>query len=146
TEDELSALIARARGLRVRPHLLAFGCEDYRALRAGGQVDYEALLGAITARLRDQALAGLGHEGAVIALYGGALHNDLHPDPGVADFSYATAVDAAAPGAYVEIDLLIPEYVTGSATLAREPWYPLLARAGPEHVVLIERAPRSYVL
>jgi hypothetical protein len=147
TEDELLTLVERARGLRIRPHLLSFGCDDYRALHGpDGQVNYEALLQAIAVRLRDEALAGLGHEGAVIALYGGALHNDLHPNPGVADFSYAVAVDAAAPGAYVEIDLLVPEYVTGNAAFAREPWYPLLDRAGPDHVVLIERAPRSYVL
>jgi hypothetical protein len=147
TENELLTLVERARGLRLRPHLLSFGCDDYRALRGpDGQVNYEALLQAVTVRLRDQALTGLGHEGAVIALYGGALHNDLHPNPGVADFSYAVAVDAAAPGAYVEIDLLVPEYVTGNAAFAREPWYPLLPRAGPDHVVLIERAPRSYVL
>jgi hypothetical protein len=147
TENELLTLVERARGLRIRPHLLSFGCDDYRALRSpDGQVNYEALLQAVTVRLREAALTGLGHEGAVIALYGGALHNDLHPNPGVADFSYAVAVDAAAPGAYVEIDLLVPEYVTGNAALAREPWYPLLPRAGPDHVVLIERAPRSYVL
>jgi hypothetical protein len=147
TENELVTLIERARGLRIRPHLLAFGCGDYRALRGpDGSVDYEALLVAVTTRLRDQALAGIAHEGAVIALYGGALHNDLHPNPGVADFSYAVAVDEAAHGHYVEIDLLVPEYVTGNAALAREPWYPLLDRAGPDHVLLIERAPRSYVL
>jgi hypothetical protein len=147
TENELVTLIERARALRIRPHLLAFGCADYRALRGpDDRVDYEALLGAVTTRLRDQALAGLAQEGAVIALYGGALHNDLHPNPGVADFSYAAAVDEAAQGRYVEIDLLVPEYVTGKAALAREPWYPLLDRAGPDHVVLIERAPRSYVL
>jgi hypothetical protein len=147
TENELVTMVERARALRIRPHLLSFGCEDYRALRgADGQVNYEALLGAVTARLREQALAGLGHEGAVIALYGGALHNDLHPNPGVADFSYAVAVDGAASGAYVEIDLIVPEYVTGNAALTREPWYPLVERAAPAHVVLIERAPRSYVL
>ncbi len=147
TENELVTLIERARALRIRPHLLAFECADYRALRGpDDRVNYEALLGAVTTRLRDRALAGLAHEGAVIALYGGALHNDLHPNPGVADFSYAAAVDEAAPGRYVEIDLLVPEYVTGNAALAREPWYPLLDRAGPDHVVVIERAPRSYVL
>ena len=147
TENELVTLVERARGLRVRPHLLSFGCDDYRSLRGpDGAVDYEALLGAVTARLRDRALAGLGHEDAVIALYGGALHNDLHPNPGVADFSYAAAVDAAAPGAYVEIDLIVPEYVIGNAAFARQPWYALIDRAGPDHVVLIERAPRSYVL
>jgi hypothetical protein len=147
TENELVTLIERARALRIRPHLLAFGCADYRALRGPDErVDYEALLVAVTTRLRDQALAGLAHEGAVIALYGGALHNELHPNPGVADFSYAVAIDEAAGGRYVEIDLLVPEYVTGNAALAREPWYPLLERAGPDHVVLIERAPRSYVL
>lgn len=147
TENELVTLIERARALGIRPHLLAFGCADYRALRGpDDRVDYEALLGAVTTRLREQALAGIAHEGAVIALYGGALHNDLHPSPGVADFSYAVAVDQAAPGRYVEIDLMVPEYVTGNAALAREPWYPLLDRAGPDHVVSIERAPRSYVL
>lgn len=147
TENELVTLIERARALRIRPHLLGFGCADYRALRGpDGSVDYEALLGAVTTRLRDQALAGVAQADAVITLYGGALHNDLHPNPGVADFSYAVAVDEAAGGRYVEIDLLVPEYVTGNAALAREPWYPLLERAGPDHVILIERAPRSYVL
>lgn len=147
TEDQLVTLVERARALRIRPHLLAFGCDDYRALRdPGGDVDYEQLLLAVTERLRARAVDGLAHERAVIALYGGALHNDLRPRPGVTDFSYAPDVDRRAGGRYVEIDLVVPEYVTGDPTLAREPWYPLLARAAADHVILIERAPRSYVL
>ena len=44
-----------------------------------------------------------------IAVYGGALHNDRFPEPGVEDWSYAEGVDDATHGHFVEIDLIVPE-------------------------------------
>lgn len=149
-ENEVVSLLRRAEALKVRPHVLPFSCDDYRSLLgADGQVDYEKLLLLITARLRAEALAGLAQPDAVIAVFGGATHNDLYPYEAVADLSYAPAIVDQAPGAYVEIDLYVPELVRGDRLLASEPWYPLLelpGGVGPDRALLIERGTDSYII
>ncbi len=167
TQNELVIMIQRAKKLAIRPHLLELRCADYKAVLKQGlapgspelerssqppsseEVDYEKLLQLVAAKLRDNAIAGLELRGdqGVIALYGGSLHNDLYPVPGTEDFSYAPAVDRAAKGGYVEVDLYVPEYIDADPDLKSEPWYPSYRqRAGADRVLLFERAPRSYIL
>ncbi|ACY16621.1 hypothetical protein Hoch_4123 [Haliangium ochraceum DSM 14365] len=146
TQSELGRLLEQARASDIRPHILPFDCDTYRALLgADGAVDFEALLLAITERLRAEVLAGLEHEDAVIAVYGGALHNDLYPAAGVSDFSYAAAVDKAAGGGYLEIDLIVPEFAAGVGSVARAAWAPLLEQTAPERVLALEARPRAHV-
>jgi len=166
TENEILTLAVRARAARVQPHALKVTCADYKKLLGGKNVDYVKLLEFIGRQLHDTALAALtrpasqpvtapdggaaGAAGAggpdrrrLVALYGGALHNDRYPAAGLEAWSYAA--DLAKHGRYVEVDLYVPEYVTGDERLAKEPWYPLLRRAAPDRVVVVERGQGSYI-
>ena len=80
-------------------------------------------------------------------VYGGALHNDLAPDPETAKYSFGPATDALTHGEYREIDLFVPELVGTYAALRAERWYPVWrrVRASPG-ATLIRRQPRSAVL
>jgi hypothetical protein len=159
TEDEVVAVLKRAKGLGVEPHILSVSCADYRLLLAAGKVDYERLLGMITRHLRGKAervLAARARRGAdarvrtgpreVVALYGGALHNDLYPVEGLEDFSYAAALDEKSGGRYVELDLYVPEFIADDKSLAKEPWFAVFKRHGGARHLLIERGERSYIL
>jgi hypothetical protein len=153
TKSELSTLVERARAAGVQPHAMRVTCDDWAAIAPPGkEVDYEAMLSLITrelGRIAGQAIAHRDREQAprrLIAVYGGALHNDLHPIDGLADWSFAAAVDAAAPGRYLEIDLYVPEYAELDALSQSQPWFPLVARAAPDRVIIVERSPRSYLL
>jgi hypothetical protein len=166
TENEIVTLALRARAARVQPHALKVGCADYKRILGGKQVDYVKLLEFIGQKLRDTAVDAMaqrakpaaGPDGGapasqpasapdrrrLVALYGGALHNDLYPAAGLEAWSYAAAL--AKHGRYVEVDLYVPEYVAADERLAKEPWFPLLKRAGADRVLLIERDKDSYIL
>ena len=83
TENEIVKLLRRAKELGVAPHVLAVGCDEYKALAGGGgAVDYDRLL-SITAQhleraIRQAALLPRSAARPFVIVYGGALHNDLH--------------------------------------------------------------------
>ncbi|HEY8924696.1 MAG TPA: hypothetical protein VIU64_09965, partial [Polyangia bacterium] len=81
-------------------------------------------------------------------VYGGALHNDLVPDPELAAYSFAPRVLAATLGRFLEIDLVVPEYAAGSSVVKAQPWWRAYERARPGRraAVLIRRSARSYVV
>lgn len=125
-------------------HGLPMTCIEHSSmLDAKGRVDFYRLLVMVTDKLRErtQALVDNGHS---VIVYGGALHNDLYPRWGLEELSYATKI--AKQASVLEIDLVVPEVVEPLRVLWQEPWYPLLARSGPDHVLLWERGPNSYVI
>jgi hypothetical protein len=152
TENEIVRLLRRAKELGVTPHVLDVDCKEYQSLVApGGKVDYDRLLtmtGQHLGRAIAQALAlPRPPERPLVLVYGGALHNDLVPDPALAKYSFGPAIDALTQGAYREIDLYVPELVDTLPSLRGEPWYrlwrPLRSTPG---TVLIRRQPRSAIL
>jgi len=158
TENEVITLLKRAQQLGVQPHILKVGCEDYKLLLSAGQVDYEKLLSVVTRHLRAKAEAVLAArlraqpprpegERRIVALYGGALHNDLYPLEGLEAFTYAGALRERVGGAYLEVDLYVPEFIEHDQTFSQERWFELFRRhAVPGKVMLIERGPGSYIL
>jgi hypothetical protein len=76
----------------------------------------------------------------------GPLHNDLQPIEGIADWSFAPGVDAATAGRYVEVDLYVPEYAAADPLSRGQPWFPLVAVARKDAVLVYARGPRSYVV
>jgi hypothetical protein len=153
TKSELATLVDRARAAGVQPHAMRVTCDDWaKVVPPGKDVDYEAMLNLITVelgRIATQAVAHRDKEKSprrLVAVYGGALHNDLHPIDGLADWSFAATVDKAAPGAYLEIDLYVPEYAELDTLSQNEPWFPLVAKAAADKVLIVERSPRSYLL
>ena len=145
TEDAIMRLARRARELGVAPHALELSCEDYDAVvGADGEIVYEQLLGVLTRELGEYAREGLATPDARVVLYGGAVHNDLHPREALAPYSYATSL--SEPQAYLELDLYPPAMAAAQPGFDTEPWFPLLEVTGPGHVVLYQREERSWVL
>jgi hypothetical protein len=153
TENEIVTLLKRAKALGVAPHVLAIGCEEYATLTGGkgGAVDYDRLL-SITAQHLERAIRqalALPRSGArpLVIVYGGALHNDLHPDPALAKYSFGPAIFALSRGAYREVDLYVPEMVDATPALRAEPWHRAWRRAGAgREVVLVRRSAHSAVV
>ncbi len=152
TENEIVRLLRRAKELGVAPHVLDVGCREYASLvGAGGGVDYDRLLtitGQHLGRAIQQALAlPRPPDRPLVIVYGGALHNDLHPDPAMAGYSFGPAIDALTNGAYREIDLYLPELVRTLPALRGEPWYRVWRRVrGVPAAVMIRRGPRSAIV
>jgi hypothetical protein len=148
TEDEIGRLLRRSQEVGIRPHGLVLSCADYASLLdEAGEVRYDALLGLLTLKLQEMALAGLDVPDARLVLYGGAVHNDLTPTIGQESYSYAPEVQRKAGLDYVELDLYVPEVVAAQANLQGESWFPLLEGVvGPDRVVLVPRGPNSFIL
>lgn len=148
TESEIGRLLRRARELGIRPHVMTMPCRAYQEIRSkSGEVDYDRLLQLIGRELHRNVRAVLdARSDATVVVYGGSLHNDRVPDPGVAAYSYGAPLAAELGEGYVELDLYVPELVENDQLLKSEPWFPLLARAAGGDVVLVERAAGSYIL
>jgi hypothetical protein len=157
TQDELGALATAARQAGIQPHALRLSCADQRRIApVGGELDAERLLAVMTrelARVTSSAVRhrarparpGAGPARSLVAVYGGALHNDLEPYASVAAWSIGPELDALTAGRYLEIDLYVPEYAELDALARTEPWFPLLADAG-DHAIVVERRPRSFLV
>lgn len=151
TKSEIGLLFGVTRERSITAHVMRLTCDDLAALASGGTVDAERLLALVTRELERVTRSAVRyrderHEARpLILVYGGALHNDLYPFESTKDWSYALAVDAATGGRYVEVDVYAPELVEGDPMYTSQPWYPLVARADSRGVMLIERAPRSYL-
>ncbi len=158
TKSELALLVEHARAAKIQPHAMRLSCADWREVAPappdGGApaIDYEKLLNMITRELGRIATEAVAYRDKkqdprrLVAVYGGAMHNDLYPQDGLTDWSFAAAVDHASGGRFVEVDLYVPEFAAVDDFTAREPWLPLLAQSRADQVVVIERGPRSFVI
>lgn len=151
TTSQISSLFGITKANGIKAHVMRLTCADLQAATVDG-VDPVKLLDLVTRELGRISASAVryrderGEARPLIAVYGGALHNDLYPPRSTREWSYALPVDEATAGRFVELDLYRPEQVEGVELYQREPWYPLLAEAGPDHVVLIERAPHAWLI
>lgn len=151
--DELGTMVQAAREDGIQPHAMKITCADWTKIAPPDQdLDLAEMLTAITRELGGIASTALAARAkqpsprTLVLTYGGALHNDLYPNEGVADWAFGPRLDAATAEHYVEIDLIVPEYAEVDQAMAAEPWYPLLPLASPEHVVIVEKGPRAYAV
>lgn len=160
TEHQAITLMKAALALGITNHVLPLGCADYDSfVDATGEVDYEKLLVLVARKLYAKADEVLRvrdtkapmPDRPLVLMYGGAVHNNLHPYESIAELSYAIELQRRAP--MIEIDLYVPEYIKDDELFQSEPWYPVYQQqASPDHVVLIPReapagkAPDSYIL
>ena len=152
--SEYLALGHRAKALGIVPDLLHPSCEDYTHLAGAGADAISASL-ALIKRLTE-AQASLLYQrnqrealGKVVVTYGGAMHNDLAPTEALRAFSFGPELNAVTGGQYVELDLIVPEYVKGTAVWEKLPWYaswrdgrgpkdkPMLFRVGERSFTLV---------
>lgn len=172
TASEIETLIRAVDAGGAAPRILSITCADYEAMRPQGQdVDYDRTL-RITARaLETAAFRALGdrrrREGVaspgtsiagasepsgrparpIVGIYGGALHNDVHPVADLAGYTFASGMMASTLGRYVEIDLVVPEYAAASAAIQAQDWWRAYQRSPrPRGVVMVRRSSRSFVV
>jgi hypothetical protein len=154
--NEYVALGTRAKELGVQPHLLRPTCDDYASLSDAGDDVVSQSLGLIkrltqsdaTALFRRNEAAG---NGKAVVTYGGAMHNDLAPDETLRQYSFGPELAATTGGRYVELDLIVPEYVKKTDTWEKLPWFAAfqadLATGAPrDKPTLYRLGERSFVL
>jgi hypothetical protein len=148
-QNQYVTLGAVAKKLGIAPHPLVPECDELRAVTRAGSGDIDRLLALIadaTVREAEKLVAGSDPNRAIV-LYGGALHNDLAPRPGRENWSYGPRLAKSVAGRYVEIDLVIPEYVKPTPAWQGFPWYAAFTALTPSpETLLYETSPASYVL
>ena len=126
--NEYVALGTRAKALGVQPHLLRPSCDDYASLADAGADVVTQSLGLIKRLTQSDATAlfqrnQTAKNGKVVVTYGGAMHNDLAPSESLRQYSFGPELSATTAGRYVELDLIVPEYVKATEIWQKLPWY-----------------------
>lgn len=153
TEDEVTTMMGRAYDLGLTNHTLLIDCDDYRSMLDGeGELDAERSLVLMREKVEALAVAVRekgegGWPGKMLILYGGALHNDRHPAAADVAYAFGPSLQRETDGGYVELDLLVPEWVERDEELLRLSWFkPALAEARRGRTVLVAPAPDVRVL
>jgi hypothetical protein len=153
TEDELETLLSRSYELGLKNHILTLDCDEYRSMvGADGELDAEKSLRMMRDKVEEKVLelrdkGESGVDGKLVVLYGGALHNDRYPAEDWKDFSFGATLAQRVGGEYVELDLLVPEYVEKDDELLATPWFkPAVALAAKGQAVLVTLRPGVFAL
>jgi hypothetical protein len=83
----------------------------------------------------------------IVLAYGGAMHNDVTSPPYGEQFRYGAHMVQLTQGRYLELDLIVPEYIKDSDVWKALPWYAAYASlGGSDQVTLYQVGPYSYTL
>jgi hypothetical protein len=151
--NEYLTLGSRAKALGVTPHLLRPSCDDYANLADAGADVITASLGLIKRLTQSDATQmwkrnEAAKTGKLVVTYGGAMHNDLAPSDALRGYSFGPELWAATAGRYVELDLIVPEYVKQTEAWEKLPWFAAFQadKAVRDKPTLYRLADRSFVL
>ena len=127
-QNEFVTMADRAKALGIQPHVLRPTCQEYDEILAAGPDGIPKMLAMIKRLTEEKAIALLKRNAgakkeAMVVTYGGAMHNDLAPKPGREDWSFGRELAAATKGRYVEIDLIVPEFIKDNASWQSLPWF-----------------------
>jgi hypothetical protein len=141
-----------ARALGIEPFVLSPTCEEFGAIAAAGSGAIDAMLTTIarvTSRMLRGALAknrAAGRSSLVIG-YGGALHNDIAPAREKLGWSYGPDLVAFSSGRYVELDLIVREFIKDTDAWRALPWYEHFDPArGDDRWLVMRTAAHRYAL
>lgn len=153
TEDELTTMLHKAFDTGFKNHILTLNCDEYASLLdTNGELDAIKSLLLVKHKVEEKADEAIEKEEAVtngklLVLYGGALHNDLTPTEDMAPYSFGPSLSQSLDGGYVELDLLVPEYVKADPDLRKEPWFAsVLATVAKGKTVVVWPNPKSALL
>jgi hypothetical protein len=148
-QNEFTTLGHRSKALSIRPHVLRPSCEQYERILAA-QDDVGQMLTMIaehTAELVERILSVRNAPDKLVIAYGGAMHNDLSPRQGRESTSFGPRLQRHTGGRYVELDIIVPEYIKDSDAWRALPWHAHYDRAKlGKRTVLFNPEPGSYVL
>jgi len=151
-QNDYVALGQRARALGIEPFVLSPSCDEFRAIAGAGDAAIDVMLQTIarvTSRMLRGALAKNQSAGrpALVIGYGGALHNDIEPAEAKASWSYGPELATFTRGRYVELDLIVREFIKDTDVWRALPWYEHFDPNRFEGEWLVMRtAPHRYVL
>lgn len=151
-QNEFVTLGTRAKESGVQPHILYPSCEQFDRIVKAGPDSVLVMLDTIALLTEQKAKALLArnykaHDERFVLLYGGAAHNDVAPRAGRESWSYAKNLQEFTKQRYVEVDLIVREYIKDTEVWQQLPWYPHFDKAAHKNkVVLFNPAPASYVL
>lgn len=118
-----------AQKLGIAPHGLVPSCDEMERIATAKNSKVELMLETVarvterTVSARRAAQSEAGARRHMILVYGGAMHNDRHPDPAHESFAYGPRVATLTGGRYVELDLIVPEYIQDTDAWRAQPWY-----------------------
>jgi hypothetical protein len=152
-QNEFVTLGHQAKQAGVQPHILYPSCAQYDRIVKAGEDSIFVMLETI-ATLTDQkakAIVARNREqdngDRLVVLYGGAVHNDLSPREGRESWSYGPSLAEHTGQRYVELDLIVREYIKDTEVWQSLPWYRHFDKSEhPDKVVLLNPGPRSFVL
>ena len=151
-QNEYVVLGQKAKAAGIVPDLLRPSCDDLTKITEAGASDIGVMLETIARLTKNVVQSELDRnkkasKDLMVVAYGGALHNDIEPRQGREAWSYGPALAAASGQRYVELDLIVPEYIKDSETWTSLPWYSHYDREklGDKTVLFSPRA-GSYVL
>jgi hypothetical protein len=141
-QNEYLWLGHRAKALGMTPYALTPSCEEYQSIATAGPQDVDRMLEMIARASAKRLLTWLETSNderspELIVAYGGALHNDLAPRRGREHWSFGPELARKTGGAYVELDLIVPEYVKAEPSWQSFPWYASYASAAHSKQTLL---------
>jgi hypothetical protein len=147
-QNEYIGMGDSARKLGIVPDALRPSCDDLAAINDAGEDAIDRSLQTIARLTTTQGTKLLARSGRkMVVIYSGALHNDATPPPERAAWSYGPALSQAAGGRYVQLNLYVPELITGDESWRKQPWYGAWeSRQSAGKVLLFHLKPKSYVL
>ena len=151
-QSEFLELGNKAKSLGIRPHILRPTCEDFDAVIAAGDGAVIVMLEMI-ARLTSTMVKAIlqrnqrqGNE-KVVVTYTGIVHNDLVPREGREGWSFGPDLSSHVGGRYVEVDLIVPEFVKSGPPWDSLEWTQHFDKSQhPDKTKLYNPRPGSYVL
>ena len=146
-QGEFFQLGTVAKAHNIFPQALVPNCGDYARILDAGAGDVSEMLAMIGRVTGDTVIEALKKKRGIVIAYGGALHNDVAPAPGREAMSFGPRLAKETGNKYVELDLIVPEFVKDNETWRSLPWYREYNSAlHSGHTILLEPRPDSFVM
>ena len=151
-QDEYVTLGHVAKRFGIEPSALVPTCEEYQSILDAGPDTIERMLQLIGKRTGERVVEDLNKfpnqaVGPIVVAYGGALHNDAEPTADHAGYSYGPALLDRTQGKYVELDLVVPEFVKDTDAWRRQPWHSAFkSNRDRSRTILYQWSPHSFAL
>jgi hypothetical protein len=134
-------------------------CDELDKIRKAGDDAVFEMLTMLTTHMRDEATKLYKETQSkwpdkMILTYGGAMHNDLVPRKGREQWSFAKALDDLSGHKYIELDLIVPEFVSKTDAWKSMPWYDAFTKVAAcdesgstrRKTLVYTTSPRAYAL
>ncbi len=151
-QNEYVALGDAAQAKKVKPHILRAPCADYDKI-LNAKDDAVIVMLEMIARLMNEKVTALLAQHAdagpekIVLTYGGAIHNDIVAREGREKWTFGPDFSRRTKGRYVEVDLVVPEYIKDNDSWNSLPWVRHFKKdANPTKTTLFQPVPGSFVL